>query len=151
MVFNCFLFCLFVFVLFLQLRYFCPLFFTWSCPLSFCPLYPLNLTLHLFFLFLSFCFSLPSVTIATEERPFIEKGIRLAGPPSHLAWRGGWGGGRSSGSMFESNPLPLFYHSLLTSDPSASLSAPNRWSCEAAWACCATDFWPTYWAAHDTI
>lgn len=31
----------------------------------------------------------PSVTIATEERPFIEKGIRLAGPPSHLARRGG--------------------------------------------------------------
>lgn len=31
----------------------------------------------------------PSVTIATEERPFIEKGIRLAGPSSHLAGSGG--------------------------------------------------------------
>lgn len=127
---------------------------------SFCPLYPPNLTLHLFFLFLSFYVlfppPLPSVTIATEERPFIEKGICLAGPPSHLAGRGGWGGRRSSGSMFESNPPSSlrFHHSLchlwpLT--PSASPSAPTRWSCEAAWECCATDLWPAYWAAHDTI
>lgn len=89
----------------------------------------------------------PSVTIATEERPSIEKGIRLAGPPSHLARRGGWGGGRSSGSMFELEALcPSTRHrshSLLTFDPFSFTLCPHRRSCEAAWECCATDFWPT--------
>lgn len=71
----------------------------------------------------------PSVTIATEERPSIEKGIRLAGPPSHLARRGGWGGGRSSGSMFELEALcsPTRHRSHSHSwplTPSASPSAP---------------------------
>lgn len=66
----------------------------------------------------------PSVTIATEERSSIEKGIRLAGPPSHLARRGGWGGGRSSGSMFELEALcPSRSHSWPLT-PSASPSAP---------------------------
>lgn len=58
----------------------------------------------------------PSVTIATEERPSIEKGIRLAGPPSHLARRGGWGGGRSSGSMFELEALCTATAHTLTPD-----------------------------------
>lgn len=71
----------------------------------------------------------PSVTIATEERPSIEKGIRLAGPPSHLARRGGWGGGRSSGSMFELEALcPSTRHRSHSHSwpltPSASPSAP---------------------------
>lgn len=89
----------------------------------------------------------PSVTIATEERPSIEKGIRLAGPPSHLARRGGWGGGRSSGSMFELEALCTSTrhrsHSLLTFDPFSFTLCSHRRSCEAAWECCATDFWPT--------
>lgn len=71
----------------------------------------------------------PSVTIATEERPSIEKGIRLAGPPSHLARRGGWGGGRSSGSMFELEALCTSTRHRSHSHswpltPSASPSAP---------------------------
>lgn len=71
----------------------------------------------------------PSVTIATEERPSIEKGIRLAGPPSHLAQRGGWGGGRSSGSMFKLEALcPSTRHRSHSHSwpltPSASPSAP---------------------------
>lgn len=88
----------------------------------------------------------PFVTIATEERPSIEKGIRLAGPPSHLARRGGWGGGRSSGSMFELEALchlPPLTLSLLTFDPFSFTLCSHRRSCEAAWECCATDFWPT--------
>lgn len=71
----------------------------------------------------------PSVTIATEERPSIEKGIRLAGPPSHLARGGGWGGGRSSGSMFELEALCTSTRHRSHSHswpltPSASPSAP---------------------------
>lgn len=103
---------------------------------------------HLFFLFFFFFylpFSPPSVTIATEERPFFEKGIRLAGPPSHLARRGWWGGGRSSGSMFRSDPLSL-HCSLCHCWPLTLQLYPlaHRWSCEAAWECCATDYMTSF-------
>lgn len=88
-----------------------------SSSLFFFPPFPLLVHFH------------PSVTIATEERPSIEKGIRLAGPPSHLARRGGWGGGRSSGSMFELEALcPSTRHRSHSHSwpltPSASPSAP---------------------------
>lgn len=69
--------------------------------------------------------------IATEKRPLVEKGVRLAGPPSHLARRGGGGGGRSSGSMFESKPSPPPPLTLVTSDPAALPSGPQveLWGC----------------------
>lgn len=107
-----------------------------SSSLFFFPPFPLLVHFH------------PSVTIATEERPSIEKGIRLAGPPSHLARRGGWGGGRSSGSMFELEALcPSTRHRSHSHSwpltPFSFTLCPHRRSCEAAWECCATDFWPT--------
>lgn len=45
------------------------------------------------------------------------------------------------------SPLPLhpppLTLSLLTFDPFSFTLCPHRRSCEAAWECCATDFWPT--------
>lgn len=98
------------------------LLFSRSHPASLLPLcffFPFPLLVHFH----------PSVTIATEERPSIEKGIRLTGAPSHLAQRGGWGGGRSSGSMFELKALcPSTRHRSHSHSwpltPSASPSAP---------------------------
>lgn len=44
--------------------------------------------------------------IAAEKWPLIEKGNWLKSPSSYLAQSGGWWGGRSSGSMFQSTQPP---------------------------------------------
>lgn len=66
-----------------------------------------------FFIFiLNFIFFFPRLIslyfhfVAAEKWPLIEKVIWLKSPSSHLAQSGGWGGGRSSGSMFQSPQPP---------------------------------------------
>lgn len=111
-VFKCFIF-------YFQLQYF--IIFFHLVP----PFYILSFShiTSLLFIFLS-----PPPTpdvIATEKRPLVEKGVRLAGPPSHLARRGGGGGGRSSGSMFESKPSPPPPLTLVTSEPCSFTLRPT--------------------------
>lgn len=91
--------------------------------------------LHFLSLFLCLC---PTVTIATEERHNLKKGIRLEGAPSHLAQRGGtWGGGGRSGSMLKKNkwikaaPPPCFPLLTVTCELAAppSVLQVELWGC----------------------